>query len=92
MYEVDIPLEFHTKINHYHHTALHNSSSIDKLTSLVNKLNMKLDRQEVQYRPAIYQNRGRGCGQRQIAMKTEKGPTAEIEINPITEVGTLSLQ
>ena len=30
------------------------SSSIDKLTSLVNKLDMKLDRQESQYRPAVY--------------------------------------
>ena len=25
---------------------------------------MKLDRQEAQYRPTVYQNRGRGCGQR----------------------------
>ena len=41
------------------------SSSIDKLTSLVNKLDMKLDRQEAQYRPAVYQNRGRGHLQRQ---------------------------
>ena len=41
------------------------STSIDKLTSLVNKLNMKLDRQEAQYRPTVYQNRGRGCGHRQ---------------------------
>ena len=41
------------------------SSSIDKLTSLVNKLDMKLDRQEAQYRPTIYQNRARGHGQRQ---------------------------
>ena len=41
------------------------SSSTDKLTSLVNKLNMKLDRQEAQYRPTVYQNRGRACGQRQ---------------------------
>ena len=41
------------------------SSSIDKLTSLVNKLDMKLDRQETQYRPTVYQNRGRGCGKRQ---------------------------
>ena len=30
------------------------SSSIDKLTSLVNKLDMKLDRQEAQYRLAVY--------------------------------------
>ena len=41
------------------------SCNIDKLTSLVNKLDMKLDRQEAQYRPAVYQNRARGCGQRQ---------------------------
>ena len=41
------------------------STSIDKLTSLVNKLDMKLDRQEAQYRPAVYQKRGRGCRQRQ---------------------------
>ena len=30
------------------------SSSIDKLTSLVNKLDMRVDRQESQYRPTIY--------------------------------------
>ena len=41
------------------------STSIDKLTSLVNKLDMKLDRQEAQYRPTVYQNRGRGCRQMQ---------------------------
>ena len=46
-------------------TMNRHSSSIDKLTSLVNKLDMKLDRQEVQYRPTVYQNRGRGYGQRQ---------------------------
>ena len=41
------------------------SNSIDKLTSLVNKLNIKLDKREAQYKPIVYQNRGRGCGQRQ---------------------------
>ena len=41
------------------------STSIDKLTSLVNKLDMKLDRQEAQYRPTVYENRNRGHGQRQ---------------------------
>ena len=41
------------------------SNSIDKLTSLLNKLNMKLDRQEAQYTPAVYQNRNRGHSQRQ---------------------------
>ena len=40
------------------------SEIIDKLTSLVNKLDMKIDRREAQYRPAVYQSRGRGCGQR----------------------------
>ena len=44
------------------------SSSIDKLTSLV-----KLERQETQYRPMVYQNRGRGCPQ---------SPIVEIGINP----------
>ena len=42
----------------------HNDSS-DKLTSLVNKLDMKLDRKEAQYWPAVYQIRSRGHGQRQ---------------------------
>ena len=41
------------------------SSSIHKLNSLVNKLDMKLDRQESQYILAVYQNRNRGCPQRQ---------------------------
>ena len=45
------------------------SSSIVKLTSLVNKLDMKLDRQESQYRPMVYQNRNRGCPQRQSNYK-----------------------
>ena len=62
------------------------STSIDKLTSQVNKLNMKLDRQEAQYRPAVYQNRGRGCRQRQKIMDTGIGPTVKIEINPTIEV------
>ena len=47
------------------YTIYKHSSSIDKLTSLVNKLDMKLDRQESQFRPTVYQNRNRGCLQRQ---------------------------
>ena len=35
-------------------TTDRNSNSIDKLTSLVNKLDMKIDRQEAQYRPTVY--------------------------------------
>ena len=46
-------------------TMERHTDSIDKLTSLVNKLDMKLEQREVQYRPAVYQNRGRECGQRQ---------------------------
>ena len=41
-------------------------NSIDKLTSLVNKLDMKLDKWEAQYRPAVYQNRNREHRQRQV--------------------------
>ena len=38
--------------------------SIDKLTSLMNKLSRKLDRKEntAQYKPRIHQGRNRGCG------------------------------
>ena len=46
-------------------TMKRHSNSIDMLTSLVNKLDMKLYRKEVQYRSAVYQNRNRGHGQRQ---------------------------
>ena len=46
-------------------TIERNSDSIDKLTSLVSKLDMKLDRKEDQYIPRVYQARNRGCGQRQ---------------------------
>ena len=42
-----------------------NGDSINKLTSMVNKIDMKVDRREAQYRPTVYQNRNRGCRQRQ---------------------------
>ena len=42
-----------------------NSDSIDKLMSLVNKMNMKIDKKQTQYRPRIYQGRNRGCDHRQ---------------------------
>ena len=51
-------------------TIERNSDSIDKLTSLVNKLDMKLDRRETQYRPGIYQGRNRGCSQRQDSYRS----------------------
>ena len=46
-------------------TTERNSDSIDKLTSLVNKMNMKMDRRETQYRPRVYQGRNRGHSHRQ---------------------------
>ena len=50
-----------------------NSESIDKLASLVNSFDMKLDRRETQYRPKIYQGRNRGCGQRQDNYRLREG-------------------
>ena len=37
-----------------------NSESIDKLTLLVSKMNMKMDKREAPYKPKVYQNRPRG--------------------------------
>ena len=36
--------------------------NIDKLTSLVSKMNVKMDRKEIPYKPKLYQNRPRGQG------------------------------
>ena len=36
------------------------SNSIDKLTSLVSKMNVKMDRKETPYKHRVYQNRPRG--------------------------------
>ena len=36
--------------------------SIDKLSSLVSKMNVKMDRKETPYKPRVYQNRPRGQG------------------------------
>ena len=45
-----------------------NNDSIDKFTSLVSKMNMKIDKCEAQYKPQVYQGRRRGqnkCENRQ---------------------------
>ena len=45
-----------------------NNDSIDKLTSLVSKMNMKIDKHEAQYKPQVYQSGRRGqnrCENRQ---------------------------
>ena len=41
-------------------TVERNSNSIDKLSSLVSKMNMKMDKCETQYTPQVYQGRNRG--------------------------------
>ena len=49
-------------------TTERNSDSIDKLTSFVSKMNMKMDKHETQYKPQVYQARRRGqnrCDYRQ---------------------------
>ena len=46
------------------------SDSMDKLASLVSKLDMKLDKKETQYRPKVYQGRNRGYGQRQVRYRS----------------------
>ena len=62
------------------------SNSIDKLTPLVNKLDMKIDGQKAQYSPTVYQNRGRGHEQDKITIiGIEIGLIAEIEVNPTIE-------
>ena len=55
-----------------------------KLTSLVSKLNMKMDRHESQYKPQVYQCRKRGQSRhRKKITNLETGPIAQIEINHI---------
>ena len=42
------------------------TNGIERLASLMGKMDTKLDRKDYQYRPRIYQGRGRGCGYRLI--------------------------
>ena len=41
-------------------TLERHSDSIDKLTSLVSKMNVKMDKKETPYKPRVYQGRPRG--------------------------------
>ena len=43
-------------------TLERHSDSTEKLTSLVSKMNVKMDRKETPYKPRVYQNRPRGQG------------------------------
>ena len=40
------------------------TDSIERLASLMDKMDTKLKRREDQYRPRVYQGRSRGCGYR----------------------------
>ena len=56
-------------------TRERNSDSIDKLTPLVSKTNMKMDKPETQYKPQVYQGRKRGqnrCEYRKKQLSTQK--------------------
>ena len=46
------------------------SDSMDKLASLVSKLDMTLDKWQTQYRPQVYRARNRGCRQRQESYRS----------------------
>ena len=46
------------------------SDSMDKLASLVSKLDLKLDKWETQYRPQVYQAKNRECRQRQDSYRS----------------------
>ena len=60
-----------------------NSNSIDKLTSLVSKMNMKVDKCKMQYKPQVYQGRNRGQNIDKTIISLETDHTVEIEINHI---------
>ena len=63
-----------------------NSDSINKLTSLVSKMNMKMDKHETQYKPQVYHGRKRGkigVNIGKMVIKPEIGYTVEIGIHHI---------
>ena len=62
-------------------TIERNSNSIDKLTSLVSKMNMKIDKREAPYKPQIYQGRPRGQSRNgKTTINLGTNPSVGIEI------------
>ena len=61
------------------------SYNIDKLTSLVNKLNMKLDKKKLSISPQSIRIEEEDVDRDKIIIGAEIGPIAEIEVNPIIE-------
>ena len=73
-------------------TLERHSDSIDKLTSLVSKINVKVDKKETPYKPKAYQGRPRGQSRKgQQLFSPTIGPSAEIgiETEGIIIVGTI---
>ena len=68
-------------------TIERNSNNIDKLTSLVSKMNMKMDKHETQYKPQVYQGRNKKpktyTGKTVIRLEIDH--TVGIEIDHIEE-------
>ena len=62
-----------------------NSDSIDKLTSLVNKMNIKMDEKESQYKPRVYQGRNRGCSYRQDNYRSRERSYSRDHVQYIAE-------
>ena len=63
-----------------------NNDSIDKLTSLVSKMNMKIDNCEAQYKPRVYQGKKEDntiSKEAELIISLETDHTVEIEINLI---------
>ena len=62
-------------------TIERNSNSIDKLTSLVSEMNMKIDKRDDPYKPQIYQGKPRGQSRnRQMAIYQGTDPSVGIGI------------
>ena len=75
-----------------------NSDSINKLTPSVNKMNIKMDEKEPQYKPRVYQGRTEDAVMDKIIIGPGKGHIVEIMLNTeeeeiiVTEVTGLTIE
>ena len=65
------------------------TNSIERLASLMDRMDTKLDRREDQYRPRVYQGRSRGCSYRQAITVPETDHIVEIGIKITIEEGEI---
>ena len=68
------------------------TNSIERLASLMDKMDTKLDRREDQYRPRIYQGRGRGVAIDKITIGLEIGLIAETSIKITIEEEEITIE